>query len=52
MNNTKMDVQANRLESHGETLFAHSEGAARSQYPLVVSLWVLFLSLVLMANPG
>ncbi|MCB1853690.1 MAG: hypothetical protein KDI05_02365 [Halieaceae bacterium] len=48
MKTTRTDAYSNRQES----LSTHTEAIASSQYPLVVSLWVLFLSLVLMANPG
>ena len=47
-----MDAEANSMQTQTEELLARAESISRSQYPLVVTLWVMFLALVLMANPS
>lgn len=40
------------MKTQSDEFFARADSVSRSQYPLVVTLWVMFLALVLMANPG
>ena len=47
-----MDAEASSIETQGKEHFARAESISRSQYPLVVTLWVMLLALVMMANPS
>jgi len=47
-----MDAESNSMQTRAEELLARADSVSRSQYPLVVTLWVMFLALVLMANPS
>ena len=47
-----MDAKVDSMHTQAEELFARAESISRSQYPLVVTLWVMLLALVMMANPS
>jgi hypothetical protein len=47
-----MDAETSSLQAQADEFFARADSAARSQYPLVVTLWVMLMGLVLMVDPG